>query len=178
MHRFVLGGLSFNAPQWLSGHPQELCLWIGCSVSEWKLLSRVRLFATPWTVACQAPLSMGFSKQESWSGLPFPPPGHLPHLGVDPPSPALAGGFFSTAPPGKSLGSPPPCLLNVPNRKHFGGPYRPCIQSVESMPVLPVLWEPLCLPQIHACAAWTGRSIPGRKQAGQRGMCCRVPRRV
>ena len=43
--------------------------------------------ATPWTVACQAPLSMGFSRQENWSGLPFPPPGDLSHLGIKPASP-------------------------------------------------------------------------------------------
>ena len=45
-------------------------------------LSRVRLFATPWTVAYQAPLSMGFSRQECWSGLPFPSPGGLPNTGI------------------------------------------------------------------------------------------------
>ena len=58
-------------------------------------------FATPWTVACQAPLSMEFSRQEYWSGLPFPPPGDLPDLGIELVSPALAGGFFTTEPPGK-----------------------------------------------------------------------------
>ena len=56
---------------------------------EVKLLSRVRVFATPWTVACQAPLSMGFSRQEYWSGLPFPSPGDLPDPGIEPRSPAL-----------------------------------------------------------------------------------------
>ena len=45
--------------------------------------------ATPWTVACQAPLSMGFPRQEYWSGLPFPPPGDLPNLGIELMSPAL-----------------------------------------------------------------------------------------
>ena len=50
-------------------------------------LSRVRLFAAPWTVAYEAPLSMGFSRQESWSGLPFPPPGDLPNPGIEPLSP-------------------------------------------------------------------------------------------
>ena len=63
--------------------------------------SRVQLSATPWTVACQAPLSMGFSKQEYWSGLPCPPPGGLPNPGMEPVSPTLAGGFFSSEPPGK-----------------------------------------------------------------------------
>ena len=49
----------------------------------------------------QAPLSMGFSEQEYWSGLPFPPPGDLPHPGIKPTSPALRGRFFTTEPPGK-----------------------------------------------------------------------------
>ena len=54
-----------------------------------KLLSRVRLFATPWTVAHQAPPFMGFSRQDCWSGLPFPSPGDLPDPGIEPGSPAL-----------------------------------------------------------------------------------------
>ena len=53
--------------------------------------------ATPWTVARQAPLSMGFSRQEYWSGLPCPPPGELPDPGIEPMSHALAGGFFTTS---------------------------------------------------------------------------------
>ena len=63
--------------------------------------SRARLFATPWTAAHQAPLSMGFSRQEYWSGLPCPPPGDLPDPGIELTSPAWAGGFFITEPPGK-----------------------------------------------------------------------------
>ena len=61
-----------------------------------KSLSRVRLFSTPWTVAYQASPSMGFSSQEYWSGLPFPSPGDLPGPGIEPVSPALAGGIFTT----------------------------------------------------------------------------------
>ena len=57
-------------------------------------------FVTPWTVAPQAPLSMGFPRQEYWSGLPFPSPGDLPNPGTEPVSPALAGGFFTTEPSG------------------------------------------------------------------------------
>ena len=56
-------------------------------VCEW--LSRVRYFATPWTVTCQAPLSMKFSRQEYWSGLPLPSPGDLPDPEIEPGSPAL-----------------------------------------------------------------------------------------
>ena len=61
---------------------------------------------TPWTVAHQAPLSMGFPRQEYWSGLPFPTPGDLPNPGiklVSPAYPALAGRFFITEPPGKTI---------------------------------------------------------------------------
>ena len=54
-----------------------------------KSFSRVRLFAIPWTVVYQASLSMGFSRQEYWSALPFPSPGDLPYPGVEPGSPAL-----------------------------------------------------------------------------------------
>ena len=64
-----------------------------------QVLSHVRLFATPWTVASQAPLSMGFSRQEYWSELPFPSPGDLPDpeiKPVTPVSPALVGRFFTT----------------------------------------------------------------------------------
>ena len=69
-------------------------------------LSWVRLFMTPWTVTCQAPLSMEFSKQRYWSGLPFRPPGDRPCPGIKPASlisPALAGGFFTTSSAWKAL---------------------------------------------------------------------------
>ena len=57
---------------------------------------------TPWTIACQAPLSMGFSRQEYWRGLQFALPGDLSDPGTEPGSPALAGGFFTPEPLGKS----------------------------------------------------------------------------
>ena len=69
-------------------------------------LSCVRLFATLWTVAHQAPLSMGFSRQEYWSRLPFPPPGDLPDLGIKLRclvSPALQVGSLPLAPPEKPI---------------------------------------------------------------------------
>ena len=53
-------------------------------------------FTTPWTTAHQAPLSMGFPRQEYWTGLPLPSPGDLPDSGIKPVFPALAGGFFTT----------------------------------------------------------------------------------
>ena len=103
-------GIKFNATQsWVwhqrwpifPGDPSllpHLYTW----VSEWvKSLSRVWLFATPWTVAHQAPPSMGFSRQEYWSGLPFPSPGDLPDPGIEPRSPALQADALTSEPPGK-----------------------------------------------------------------------------
>ena len=85
-----------------------------------KSLSRVQRFATPWTVAYQAPQSMESSRQEYWSGLPFPSLGYLPNPGIEPASPALAGGFFTTEPPEK----PSPLLafttsLTSDNKQHW-----------------------------------------------------------
>ena len=71
-------------------------MYFACVLSHF---SHVQLFETLWTVACHAPLSIGFSKQEYWSGLACPPPGDLPDPGIEPTSlmsPALAGEFFST----------------------------------------------------------------------------------
>ena len=75
---------------------------LSCYVVQ--LLSCVQFTVTPWTVACQAPLSMGFTKQEYWNGLLFPSPRDLPRPGIEPASPAmatLAGGFFTIEPLGK-----------------------------------------------------------------------------
>ena len=81
---------------------QILCHWamqgrllIGCVLSHF---SCVQLFVNLWTIACQAPLCTGFSRQEYWRWLPCPPPGNLPKPGIEPTSlmsPALAGGFFT-----------------------------------------------------------------------------------
>ena len=75
------------------------CFYLVCVRGQ--SLSHVWLFTTPWTGALEAPLSMEFSRQECWSGLPFPTPGDLPDPGVKSASPALVGGFFTTVPPGK-----------------------------------------------------------------------------
>ena len=83
-----------QSPGCTYGHEQLLLLCCYC-------LDTQLLFATPWTVAHQAPLSMGFSRQEYWSGLPFPSLGDLPNPGIKPMSTALSGGFFTTKPPEK-----------------------------------------------------------------------------
>ena len=67
-------------------------------------LNHLRFFVTSWTIVPQAPLSMGFPRQEYWSGLPFPSPGNLLNPGIEPASPAspaMAGGFFTMVSPGK-----------------------------------------------------------------------------
>ena len=76
-----------------------------------KSLSRVQLFATPWTVAYQALPSMGFSRQECWSGLPFPSPGDLPDPGIEPGSPTLQAESLPAEPQGK------PKQMVEPNKK-------------------------------------------------------------
>ena len=68
-----------------------------------KLLSRVRLFVIPWTVAYQAPPSMEFSRQEYWHGLPFPSPGDLPNPGIEPRSPTLQADTLPSESPGKTV---------------------------------------------------------------------------
>ena len=82
--------------------------WVAISSSnawKWKVkvksLSRVRLLATPWTAAYQAPPSMGFSRQDYWSGVPFPSPGDLPNPGIKPRFPALQEDSLPSEPPGK-----------------------------------------------------------------------------
>ena len=76
--------------------------------------TRVQLFVTLWTVACQAPLSVGFSRQEYWSGSSFPSPGDLPNPGTEPMSlmsPALAGGFYTTSTTWEAWGVPGGALV-------------------------------------------------------------------
>ena len=78
--------------------------WVGISFSKKvKSLSCVQLFATLWSIAHQAPLSMGFSRQEYWSGLPFPSPRDLPNPGIGPRSPALQADALTSEPPGKPI---------------------------------------------------------------------------
>ena len=80
-------GLRFRVrvpTQWGNGDPRKSNAVLSC-------FSHVWLFSTPWTVTHQAPLAMGFPRQEYWGGLPFPPPGDLPNPGIEPTSPALAG---------------------------------------------------------------------------------------
>ena len=81
------------------------CTFIVSPEIQWseavRSVSRVWLFATPWGVAYLAPLSMGFSRQECWSGLPFPSPGDLPDPGIKPRSPALQADALQSEPPGK-----------------------------------------------------------------------------
>ena len=93
-------------PMVLKGHRPWTNHWLlllSRSLRPWFFFVVVVVFETLLTVAHQAPLSLGFSRQEHWSGLPFRPPGNLPDPGIKLTSPALAGRFFTTEPPGKSL---------------------------------------------------------------------------
>ena len=90
-----------------------------------KLLSPVQLFVTPWTVAYQAPPSVGFSRQVYWSGLPFPFPGELPNPGIETGSPALQADALPSEPPGKLYKSE-----DEAERKHVMGEWLPEDESL------------------------------------------------
>ena len=95
---------------WTTTKYLETCLAHNrCLKMKVKSLSRVQLFVTPGTVAYQAPPSTGFSRQEYWSGLPFPSPGYLPNPGVKPGSPAFQADALTSEPPGK----PSRCLISI-----------------------------------------------------------------
>ena len=92
-----------------------LCIKYTCDISLWhaELLSHVRVFEIPWTLAHPAPLFMGFPSQEYWSVLPFPSPGDLPNPEMEPMFAALAGEFFTAEQPGNYIGKPLDCQLFV-----------------------------------------------------------------
>ena len=99
-------------------------------------LSCVWLFATPWTVAYQVPPSMGFSRQEYWSGLPFPSPGALPDPGIEPGSPALQTDALPSEPPGKhTIASLQIKSIYPSNIKGYWGFRKHCIQSTWHVPI-------------------------------------------
>ena len=101
-------------------------------------LSRVRLFVTLWTVAHQTDLSMGFSWQEYWSGLPFPSPRDPPRPEIESASPVWTGGFFTTEPPGKPHRVPALQKLQIlleEQNSHFS-PSLPPISPLNDCPVL------------------------------------------
>ena len=110
---FPNGCYSGNTPQWKFQLILKYSLHVyldslgKCQDFVRAVLHCVQPFVTPWTVACQAPLSLGFYRQAYWSGLPFPSPGDLPHLGIEfksLTSSALAGRFFITSATWVALG--------------------------------------------------------------------------
>ena len=126
----------------LDTHTQRLRIWceavpehppICCSPpnpGKVKSLSCVRLFATPWTVAYQASLSVGFSRQEYRSGLPFPSLGNLPDPGIEPGSPALQADALPAEPPGKPSNSEATVYIRKElgyQRPSLGNPLRNCL---------------------------------------------------
>ena len=120
-YRGCVGSLTWHKlwPRNMCIHSFNACLCVcACVLSRF---SHVRLFATSWTVALQAPLSVGLSRQEYWSGLPSPPPGDLPDPGIEPVylmSPASAGRFFTTSAAWEALNA---CFLSINSCVHFGG---------------------------------------------------------
>ena len=103
-----------------------------------KSLSRVRLLATPWTAAYQAPQSLGFSRQEHWSGLPFPSPGDLPEPGIEPRSPTLQTDALPSEPPRKSN------LDSIFKSRDITLPTKVCLVKAMVFPVV-----------VYGCESWT-----------------------
>ena len=92
--RVVITNHTYLDLKWYSSYYEQVKMIVAQSLSD---------SATPWTIACQAPLSMEFSSQEYWSGLPYPSPGDLPVSGVEPGSPALHADSLSSELPGKHM---------------------------------------------------------------------------
>ena len=115
---------------------------------------------TPRTVACQAPLSMRFSRQEYWSGLLLPPPEDLPDPGIKPTFPASPGGFFTAEPPGGDF-NPGQCAHTLSKSiwgKLSGVPHSPCRDLVQQLSKVPSSWRPRArlpysLPSLRPCSA-------------------------
>ena len=156
--------------------------WSEVKWTEVKSLSHVRLFATPWTVAYQAPPSMGFSRQEYWGGLPFPSPGDLPNPGIEPGSPALQTDTLLSEPPGKpnqfssvqslsrvwclwsheSQHARPPCLSPTPGVHPDSRPSSQWCHPDSSSSVVPFSSCPQSLPASESFPmsqlfAWSGQ---------------------
>ena len=117
-------------------------------------------FVTPQTVAHQAPLSVGFSRQEYCSELPFPPPGGLPDPGLKPASPVLAGGFFTTEPPGKpwmhieGRGYILPVSM-FPIHSSFSHPFSNYLLCITSMPsILIGIYRDTSVSEIKITPSW------------------------
>ena len=126
------------------------------------VLSRVQLFVIPWTVACQAPLSMGFSWQEYWSGLPFPPPGSLPVPGGSNPYLLCLLHWQADSLPLSHLGSPNCIYVCVRARACVCV----CVCVLAALPSLPDFRSPTRdqpeLPAVEAWSPnhWTTREVP------------------
>ena len=136
--------------QQMSGQTKVVCTYTGISPSfqkegnpapcdntdePWEhcSLNHVWLFVTPRTTAHRAPLSMAFSRREYWSGLPFPAPGDLPGPEITPASPALAGKFFTTEPPGKLLRTLKVKVKSFSRVRLFATPWTVAYQASQSL---------------------------------------------
>ena len=118
-----------------------------------KLLSRVRLFAIPWTVAYPAPPSMEFSRQEYWSGLPFPSPGDLPNPAIEPRSPTLQADAFTVwATREASKGKMDPCSSSMQMACRFGA----CIKQFQGHRLREIALGPYVASCVYSSVTRTG----------------------
>ena len=117
--------------------------------SEVKWLSRVWLFVTPWTIAYQAPPSIRFSRQEYWSGLPFPSPGDLPDPGIEPQSPAFQADALTSEPPGKPPNIHSVQFSSVLSLSHVWLFTTPWIAACQTSLSITISWSSLKLTSIE-----------------------------
>ena len=115
---------------------------------------------TPWTVACQAPLSLGFSTREHWSGLQFSPPGDLPDPGIKPKSPALTGGFFSPRALTHWHGHHRCWRISSPGRRSGAGPSYLLVGAVFDRPFPRREERACCCGHCFTCHVPSGPPIP------------------
>ena len=144
-----------------------LCVCVSVCVRA-QSLSSIDLFVTPWTIACQAPLFVGFPRQEYWSGLSFPPPGDLPDPGIEhvsPVSTALANGFNIMLPPGK----PKVCLVQILGKLycHFPEESGECLVTSISFQISRKngIWIYMIVFLVSLPPLWRGKHIPGESLA-------------
>ena len=126
--------------------------------------------ATPWTVARQAPLSMGFSRQEHWSGLPCPSPGELPDPGVEPTSPALQVGSLLLVHPGGSQGVSGPSISESPS-DHNGHQAAPSVQAHHATSLGPLKTGMRCRGAWPEAPSRDTQSWPEHCPLARRGLC-------
>ena len=148
---------------WATREASQPPLFFSMKESESEVAQSCLTLCDPWTVAHQAPPSMGFSRQEYWSGLPFPSPGDLPDPGIEPRSPTLQADALTSAPPGKPLNQVGEVLLVLNFLLYEGWPYKhlSCILWDFCFNLLMIKWKVLVAQSCPTVCDPLDPSLPG-----------------